>query len=110
VQELLRLEEGDRPASFRLVGELDMSNVPGVEDRLRDELRRAGELSLDTTELSFIDAQGLRMLIALGEEAVSAATVVRVENCSPQLNRFLEVAVPSGIPGVQIDRLANRTG
>jgi anti-anti-sigma factor len=102
VEELLRLEEGDRPASFRLVGELDMSTVPVAQERLRDGLRRAGELILDTSELSFIDAQGLRMLIALGEEAVSAATVVRVISCSPQLNRLLEVAVPNGIPGVQI--------
>jgi anti-anti-sigma factor len=102
LQELLRLEKGDKPASFRLVGELDMSTVPVAQERLRDELRRAGDLTLDTAELGFIDAQGLRMLIVLGEEAVSAATVVRVVNCSPQLNRLLEVAVPNGIPGVQI--------
>jgi anti-anti-sigma factor len=102
VEELLRLEQGDRPASFRLVGELDMSTVPAAQERLRDELREAGDLTLDTAELSFIDAQGLRMLIDLGKEAVEEGTVVRVVNGSPQLNRLLEVAVPNGIPGVQI--------
>ena len=98
----LRLEEGQGPASFRLIGELDLSNVPQVTARLREELDRADQLSLDVSELTFMDSQGLRMLIELGGEAIQRGTTVRVVNCSNQVKQLLRVAVPTGIPGVEI--------
>jgi anti-sigma B factor antagonist len=99
---LVRLEKGKGPASFRLIGELDYSNVPEVAARLQDELRQAGDLTLDTSELSFMDSQGLHMLIQLGAEAIEGDTTVRVLNCSRQVRRLLDVAISSGIPGVKI--------
>jgi anti-anti-sigma factor len=99
--ELLRLEEGEGP-SLRLVGELDASNAPHVTARLQDRLRRVGELTLDTRDLNFMDAQGIRMLMKLGKEATERGTPVMVVNCSRAVSRLLEVAVPAGIPGVEI--------
>jgi anti-anti-sigma factor len=99
---MFRLEPGDGPASFRLVGELDLSNVDKVRTRLGEELEGSGELTLDTTDLKFIDSQGLRMLIDLGEQAHREDWTVKVLNCSNQLRRLLDVAVPSGIPGVEV--------
>jgi anti-anti-sigma factor len=100
--DLLRLEEGDGPASFRLIGELDLSNVPQVTARLQEELHRAGQLTLDVSQLTFMDSQGLRMLIELGGEAIQRGATVRVMNCSNQVQQLLRVAVPTGIPGVEI--------
>lgn len=100
--DLLRLEEGEGPASFRLIGELDVSNAPQVTARLREELDRADQLSLDVSELTFMDSQGLRMLIELGGEAIQRGTTVRVVNSSIQVKQLLRVAVPTGIPGVEI--------
>jgi anti-anti-sigma factor len=100
--EIFRLERGEAPAFFRLVGELDISNVPGVRDALTHELEQSNELVLDDTGLTFIDSQGLRMLIDLGQQALSQGTIVKVANCSPQLRGLLRVAVPEGIPGVDI--------
>jgi anti-anti-sigma factor len=59
-------------------------------------------LAIDTSGVTFMDSQGLRMLILLGEEAVKAGTTIQVINCSPQVQRLFEIAVPQGIPGVQI--------
>jgi anti-anti-sigma factor len=99
--ELVRLEKEEGP-SFRLIGELDVSNVPEVTDTLRDELRRANQLTLDTSGVTFMDSQGLRMLIELGKEAAERGTSVTLMNCSRQVKRVLEVAIPEGIPGVEI--------
>jgi anti-anti-sigma factor len=98
--ELLRLEK--EGSSVRLIGELDASNAPEVTEALRDQLRRDSELILDTTDLSFMDAQGVRMLLRLGKEATERGTSLTVVNCSRAVRRLLDVAVPAGIPGVEI--------
>ena len=102
LMELLRLEKGEGSGSFRLIGELDDSNVPQVTTRLQDELRGADQLTLNASDLTFMDVQGLRMLIELGEEAAERETSVTLINCSRQIKRLLDVAVPTGIPGVEI--------
>jgi anti-anti-sigma factor len=101
--ELLRVEKGEGPASFRLIGELDSSNVPQVTTRLQGELRRADQLTLDASDMTFMDGRGLRMLIELGKEAVQKGTSVTLINSSRQVKRLLDVVVPTGIPGVEIE-------
>jgi anti-sigma B factor antagonist len=100
--ELIRLEKEEGSRSIRLIGELDSSNVAQVADRLEEELRRADQLTLDISELTFMDSQGLHMLIKLGEVAAQRGTPIRLINCSRQVKRLLDVAVPTGIPGVEI--------
>jgi anti-anti-sigma factor len=102
--EILRLEKGETPGSFRLIGELDASNVPQTTVQLLDELRGAGRLTLDASELTFMDSQGLRMLIGLGTEALQREATVALVGCSGQVKRLLDVAVPAGVPGVEIVR------
>ena len=96
------LQPADRPGAFRLVGELDIASAEAVRSRLEGELERSGGLTLDTSDLRFMDSQGLRMLIDLGEQALKRDGTVKVLNCSKQVRRLLEVAVPTGIPGVEI--------
>jgi anti-anti-sigma factor len=100
--DLFRLERGDGPASFRLVGELDIASVPETETELAQALERDGELVLDTTDLRFLDSQGLRMLIRLGERAQELGSSVKVLNCSSQVRRLFKIAVPQGVPGVEV--------
>jgi anti-anti-sigma factor len=100
--ELLRVEEGESPASFRLIGELDLSNVPQLQARLVEKLRQARKLTLETSDLTFMDSQGLRMLIGLGTEATELGTTVIVLNPSTQVRQLLDLTVPTGIPGVEI--------
>jgi anti-anti-sigma factor len=102
VADLLRIEEGEEPGSFVLVGELDISNAPQLAERFKNELRRAGRLTLDTRGLSFMDSQGLRLLIDLGVEASQRDAAVTVLNCPPQVRRLLDISIPDGIPGVEI--------
>ena len=103
LMELVRLEKEEGSPSFRLIGELDASNVDDVRAELVAELRRANRLTLDTSELAFMDSQGLHMLIDLGREAADRGAQVTLINYSRQVRRLLDVAVPSGIPGVDIE-------
>jgi anti-anti-sigma factor len=102
--ELFRLEPGHQRGSFRLVGELDMTNVEMVQARLEEELGDVGTLILDASDLEFMDSQGLLMLIHLGEQAENRRETVHLVNCPQQVRRLLDVAVPRGIPGVKIER------
>ena len=56
----------------------------------------------DTSELAFVDSQGLRMLIVLGRQAAAQGSVISLLSCPNQLKRVLDVAVPQGIPGVEV--------
>jgi anti-anti-sigma factor len=104
--ELFSLEQADKPGSFRLVGELDIANTEAVQAKLEEELERSGALTLDATDLTFMDSQGLRMLIQLGDQAQKQGSTVKVANCSKQVHRLLQVAVPQGIPGVEVTETA----
>jgi anti-anti-sigma factor len=100
----LKILPSNESSSLRLVGELDISNVDEVQARLEEELRPGNQLTLDTTELSFMDSQGLRMLIELGSSAQHKGSSIRLLNCSRAVQRVLDTAVPDGIPGVEIFR------
>jgi anti-anti-sigma factor len=85
-----------------MVGELDVSNASHVAERLQGELRRNGRLTLDAEGLTFMDSQGLHLLILLGREASERGATLTVVNSSPQVRRLLDVSIPEGIPGVEI--------
>jgi anti-anti-sigma factor len=100
--ELLKIVPIEVRGTLRLVGELDVSNVERVQARLEQELASAGALTLDTSEVSIMDSQGIRMLIALGEKATAMSSVIVLLNCSKAVRRSLDVAVPQGIPSVDV--------
>src|SRR2546430_11871603 len=99
---LLDIVPTELPGKFRLVGELDISNVKQVQARLEEELRLGHQLTLDMSELSFMDSQGLRMLIVLGEQAAANHSAISILNCSQAVQRGLDISVPEGDPGVQM--------
>jgi anti-anti-sigma factor len=60
-------------ARILVVGELDIATVPRLEKEARAMLaRHARELIIDMSQLTFIDSSGLRLLIALNDEASAA--------------------------------------
>ena len=63
---------------------------------------KSSALTLDVSDLTFMDSQGLALLIHLGEEAKKREETIRLVGPSSQVRRLLDVAVPGGIPGVEI--------
>jgi anti-anti-sigma factor len=102
--DLLRVEPTG-PGAFRLVGELDISNVQSLRRMLEEQLRQGKQLNLDTKGLAFIDSEGLKLLIDLGKQAAEQGSTVRVLNCSRQFRQLLDIAVPRGVPGVDVINL-----
>ena len=51
------------PRGFRLVGELDASNVGVLQDALMREVEKGGDLTLDLAGLAFMDSSGIQALI-----------------------------------------------
>jgi anti-anti-sigma factor len=60
---LLQVEKVEDPRGFRLVGELDASNVGVLSDALSREIGKGGDLTLDLGGLAFMDSSGIQVLI-----------------------------------------------
>jgi anti-sigma B factor antagonist len=58
------VSEDGRSVAVALIGELDISEAPGVEETLSEiERRRPPLLVLDLRGLSFLDSSGLRLIL-----------------------------------------------
>ncbi len=56
--------------TLSITGELDLSTVPALEQRVDDHLDESvTALSLDLSEVTFMDSSGLRLLIELNQRA-----------------------------------------
>lgn len=62
--------------TYRLAGELDVSTVPRLELGLAREVASPGPLTLDLSEMSFLDSRGLSALIRLARR-VRAEVLLR---------------------------------
>src|SRR5919198_1943132 len=59
------VQEG-RDADLRLIGEVAVTNVEAVAQRLESALLHGDRLQLDLSEVNFIDSRGIQMLVRLG--------------------------------------------
>jgi anti-anti-sigma factor len=56
--------------TLSIAGELDLSTVPALEQRVDDHLNESvTTVSLDLSEVTFMDSSGLRLLIELNQRA-----------------------------------------
>jgi anti-anti-sigma factor len=93
----------DEPGRYLLRGELEVANTEAVAERLEGDLRAGRRLELDLSGLKFIDSQGVRMLFRLATSAAELElTPVIVVAPSVEVTRVLDIAVPGGIPGLEI--------
>jgi anti-sigma B factor antagonist len=60
---LLDIEETGEPATFKVAGELDISNADQLAAVLVPAAEGGGRVVLDCSELRFVDSSGIRVLI-----------------------------------------------
>ncbi len=77
-----------RPGSLRLVGELDAAGVPEVWARL---VGVDGDAELDCAGLTFIDASGVRLLVAVQADCHARGAKLSIVNPPRCLTRLLEL-------------------
>ena len=59
---LMRTEEEDGHVVVRLAGEIDLSNVDGLEAQIDSAIAHAQDVVIDLSAIDFIDSRGLRLL------------------------------------------------
>jgi anti-anti-sigma factor len=98
-----RLFREDEPGRFLLQGELEVANIEAVAQRLEADLQAGHRLGLDLSGVKFIDSQGVALLIRLsrlaGELDLAPVTVIAP---SEEVSTVLSIALPEGIPGLEI--------
>lgn len=101
--DLLTIVPLDPPGRFRLEGELDITNADEFAELVEGELRGGRRVSLDLSELRFMDSSGLRVLIRMSKvgQEVGASPLV-LDRLSGPVRQLLSIALPSGMPGVEI--------
>lgn len=60
---LLEIREAGQRRTFRLIGEMDISNAETLAAVLEKKADGGGDITLDLSEMSFIDSSGIRVLI-----------------------------------------------
>jgi anti-anti-sigma factor len=98
--ESVREEDGAR---LTLSGELDIATVPRVEAAV-DATLTAGvrTLTIDLSELGFVDSSGLRMFIVLDQRAAEEGWTLRLTRPREQVMTVFRVSgVEQNLPFVQ---------
>ena len=78
------------PRTFRLVGELDLSSLPGLEEALGPVLVENGDLLLDLSELAFMDSSGVGFLVRASQALAGRGQVVLLSP-GPMVQRLLDL-------------------
>jgi len=71
-----------------VAGELDLVTAPILEGCLAQV---TGDVRLDLTAVTFIDSSGVAGLVKLSARCESDGCTLRIEECSPQVERVLRI-------------------
>ena len=98
---LLDIEKTEAPRGFRLIGELDASNVTSLSEALQPEIDRGGDLTLDLAGLAFMDSTGIQILVRTAQGLEGRGNLILV---SPGnlVRRILELIPVQKLDNVQI--------
>src|SRR6476620_1904358 len=75
---LLQTETVDGRIVVRLAGEIDLSNVDGLEAQIDSAIAHAQDVVIDLTAIDFIDSRGLRLLKRVSSSIAGRDGTLRV--------------------------------
>jgi anti-anti-sigma factor len=76
---LLQLARTTEPRGFRLVGEIDISNVSTLSNALAREIGAGGDITLDVAGLVFMDSTGIQVIIQTARRLAGRGRLVLLE-------------------------------
>jgi anti-sigma B factor antagonist len=76
--------------TVRIVGELDMSTSPRVEEAMSSTVP-PGRVIVDLTRCTFVDSSGIRLLMAIYRNVTSGGGRVELVASDPNVVRVLEI-------------------
>ena len=103
MQKILSLVPLEAPfRGFRLVGELDISSARDLSDALT-ALSDIGDLTLDLSELEFIDSSGLHALVLYAGSLNGAGGTLILANPTAMTERVFDIARLAEHPRIVIE-------
>ena len=88
---LFRVELMDGVAGARLSGELDVASYEAAEEALAPLFEAAGDVTLDVSDLAFVDSSGIRLFIKLRQALGDRGRLV-LRSPMPHVARVIDVA------------------
>lgn len=98
----LRVVRTIRPHGLRLDGEVDLANVEIVRQSLRAVAEDGAEVTVDVTDLAFIDVAGLRVVVEGAAELAACDGHLLLVGTSRQLRRILRLCGWDTATGLRI--------
>jgi anti-anti-sigma factor len=98
VDDAFRVELSDDLDGARLTGELDLLVYEKADIALSPLFEAPGDVTLDVSDLTFIDSSGIRLFVRLAR-AIHDRGVLHLRGASPHIARVFQVA---GLPDLAI--------
>jgi anti-anti-sigma factor len=101
---LLVVRRTFRPPGLRLMGQVDATNVEGLQNALDQSLQADGQnpvLHLDLSRLEFLDESGIRAIVRTAEQADGKFLLV-LHGLPPQMTHVIDVVGWSNLPSLDI--------
>jgi anti-anti-sigma factor len=87
----LRSESEGKACTVYLQGELDLASFETVDQVLREAAERANEITIDLSDLTFMDSTGLRLLFEADARARTDSHSIRVIGATGQVKKVMEL-------------------
>ncbi|GIF75954.1 hypothetical protein Asi02nite_54720 [Asanoa siamensis] len=78
--------------SITAAGEVDMNTAGKLFEAIRDALRRGPDVAVDLSAVTFLDSQGIHVLVRGRQEAAERGGTLTVTDCARPVRRVLEIA------------------
>ena len=99
---LLQIDKVESGRGFRLVGELDASNVGELRDVLDPVVAEGGDLTLDLGGLAFMDSSGIQILVSTAQGLGDRGNLVLLSP-GPLVRRLLSLIPVERLENVRIE-------
>jgi anti-sigma B factor antagonist len=89
------------PRSYKLAGELDLATVEHLREVLSRESDSSRDLTLDLSELTYMDSSGLRLIMEMSNSLGGEGLVV-LKSPSQLVSRVLRIAGLDRVEGIRV--------
>jgi anti-anti-sigma factor len=100
---LMTTTKTEQPRGFRVAGEVDMSNQGALSRMLAREAAADGDLTLDLSELRFIDSSGVQALLRTARDLAGHGGRLLLVGTRPSIRKTFDLMGVGRAPGVVLE-------
>lgn len=96
-----KMESSQEDALIKIIGEVDFTGTPELRDEMHNFVKQtSGEVSVDLSELEYLDSSGLASLIELRRMLVKDSRTVKIIAVTDQVDRLLNLTQVKSLFGL----------